>query len=57
MAEARNIDTKENYADLLTKALVSEEFHGFYHECMVNRYAHSDIYYDQNGGIKLLFSL
>ena len=36
VVEFRNICTKENYADPFTKALVSNEFHGFYHECIVN---------------------
>ena len=36
MVEVFNIDTNENYADSFTKALVSNEFHGFYQECMVN---------------------
>ena len=36
VVEIRKIDTKENYADPFTKVLVSNEFYGFYHECMVN---------------------
>ena len=36
VVKVRKIDTKENYADPFTKALVINEFHVFYHECMVN---------------------
>ena len=32
VAEVRKITTKENYADLFTKALVSNEVHLFSHE-------------------------
>ena len=34
--EVRKIGKIENYTDPLTKALVSNELHGFYYECMVN---------------------
>ena len=36
LVKVRKIDTKENYADPFTKALVINEFRGFYHECMAN---------------------
>ena len=36
VVEVRKIDTKKNYADPFTKALVRNEFRGFYHEWMVN---------------------
>ena len=32
----RKIDTKDNYADPFTKALVSDEHHGFFYEFMCN---------------------
>lgn len=32
----RKIDTKENYADPLSKALNSTQFHGFFHEVLTN---------------------
>ena len=36
VVEVRKIASTENFADPFTKALVSNDFHGFYHECMVN---------------------
>lgn len=36
VVDIRKIDTKENYADPFTKALVSNEFHGFMGEIMEN---------------------
>ena len=36
IVDIRKIDTKENYADPFTKALVSGEFHGFMREIMEN---------------------
>eukprot|EP00957_Ditylum_brightwellii_P142977 10894016-Ditylum_brightwellii.AAC.1 len=36
VVEVRKIASDENFADPFTKALVSNNFHGFYHECMVN---------------------
>ena len=36
IVDIRKIDTKENYADPFTKALVSNEFHGFMGEIMEN---------------------
>ena len=32
----RKIDSADNYADPFTKALNSNEFHGFFYECMTN---------------------
>eukprot|EP00957_Ditylum_brightwellii_P178569 13602272-Ditylum_brightwellii.AAC.4 len=37
VVEARKIVSEDNFANPSTKALVSNDFHGFYHECMVNR--------------------
>jgi len=36
IVDIRKIDTKDNYADPYTKALVSGEFHGFMNEIMEN---------------------
>ena len=36
VVEFLKIETKGKYVDLFTKTLVSNEFRGFYHECMVN---------------------
>ena len=36
VVEIRKIASEDNFADPFTKALVSNDFHGFYHECMVN---------------------
>ena len=36
VCEIRKVHTSDNFADLFTKALVSSEYHGFYHECMTN---------------------
>ena len=33
--EIRKIDSEDNFADPFTKPLVSNKFHGFFHECMV----------------------
>ena len=35
VVSVRNIHTKDNYPDPFTKALVRDEYHGFYHEYMV----------------------
>ena len=35
--EGRKIHTSENFEDSFIKPLASNDFHGFYHECMVNR--------------------
>ena len=31
-----NTDTNDGYTDIFTHALLSNDDHGFYHECMVN---------------------
>eukprot|EP00957_Ditylum_brightwellii_P183748 13995769-Ditylum_brightwellii.AAC.1 len=36
VVEVRKIASYENFADPFTKALVSNDFYGFFHECMVN---------------------
>ena len=36
VVQIRKIDSGDNFADPFTKALTSTEFHGFFHECMVN---------------------
>ena len=36
VADIRKIDTKDNFADGFTKALASEEFHGFINEIIEN---------------------
>ena len=34
--EVRKINTSDNFADPFTKPLDRNDFHGFYHDCMVN---------------------
>ena len=34
--EMRKINTSNNFSDPFTEPLVSNYFHGFYHDCMVN---------------------
>eukprot|EP00957_Ditylum_brightwellii_P100379 7651217-Ditylum_brightwellii.AAC.1 len=36
MVEICKIASEDNFADPFTKAIVSDGFHGFYCECMVN---------------------
>ena len=36
VVQIRKIGSEDNFADPFTKALTSPEFHGFYHECMIN---------------------
>ena len=36
VVELMKIQTKDNFADLFTKLLVSNYFHGFYHEFVLN---------------------
>eukprot|EP00957_Ditylum_brightwellii_P159470 12138739-Ditylum_brightwellii.AAC.1 len=36
VVEVKKIVLEDNFADPLTKALDSNDFHGFYYECMVN---------------------
>jgi hypothetical protein len=36
VVEIRKIDSVDNFADPFTKSMVSNDFHGFYHECMIN---------------------
>ena len=36
VVEVRKIHTSDNFADPFTKILVKNDFHGFYHDCMVN---------------------
>ena len=36
VVEVSKIQTINNFAYLFNKPLASNEFHGFYHECMVN---------------------
>eukprot|EP00957_Ditylum_brightwellii_P154392 11748607-Ditylum_brightwellii.AAC.1 len=37
IVEVRKNESKENFAGPFSKALVSNELHRFYHDCMVNR--------------------
>ena len=36
VVEVRKIHTSDNFTDPFTKPLVRNDFHTFYHECMVN---------------------
>ena len=38
VTNVRKLHTSDNCAGPFTKPLVSNDFHGFYHECMVNVY-------------------
>eukprot|EP00957_Ditylum_brightwellii_P090011 6855400-Ditylum_brightwellii.AAC.1 len=35
VVKIRKINADNNFADLFTKPLASNKFHGFFHECMV----------------------